>query len=324
MRRVEVHEASHPLPDELSIAGAQKMLALAQTARPRDLVFLAITGGASALATLPPEGIRVAEIRALTDLSLKCGTTIREIDTVRRHLCLLKGGGLIAAVQPAQGITLTLDTAPEGLPWPDMCLADPSTFQDAIDVLHHTVSGRLRRIDRRYLREGLRLTERETLKSLDGMRASLFSVGDPTSACEAAAACARGPAPARDSLDVDRGRGAGYRCLSGRDRPRSRRGRPRSPLWLYPAVRPPSRWVAKKGWAGPIKDCLAFAQPFRAHRTRRVFRGRLGRYRWANRYRRRARRWRAIPRARTMEIDVVDALRRHRSSQALLDSVMRS
>jgi glycerate 2-kinase len=324
LRRVEVHEASHPLPDELSIAGAQKMLALAQTAGPRDLVFLAITGGASALATLPPAGIRVAEIRALTDLLLKCGTTIREINTVRRHLCLLKGGGLIAAVQPAEGITLTLDTAPEGLPWPDMCLADPSTFQDAIDVLQHyglweAVAGSIRR----YLCEGLRLTERETVKSLDGMRASLFSVGDPTSACEAAAARAHdlGYQAVILSTSIEgEAQDVGV-CLAGIAREITKRGRPfASPCAVISGGETTVTMGGQEGLGGPNQEtALAFVSHFEL--TGRVAFAAVdsdgtdgptdiagGLVDWST-----------MPRAREMEIDIVDALRRHRSSQALLD-----
>ena len=151
-----------------------------------------MTGGASALVTLPPEGITLADIQTLNDLLLKCGGTIRDINTVRKHLCLLKGGRLVAHIQPAQAVTLTLDTSPEGLPWPDLCLADPSTFQDAIDVLHlFDIWEAVPPAIRTYLEEGLKHPEWETVKSLSGFKAALFSVGSPVSACEAAAATAR-------------------------------------------------------------------------------------------------------------------------------------
>ena len=109
LQRIEVREAGHPLPDQDSIEGARRMLELAQSAGERDLVLLAITGGASALATLPPDSVGLDDMRSLTDELLKCGATIRDINTVRRHLCLIKGGRLVHAVQPAEAITFTLD-----------------------------------------------------------------------------------------------------------------------------------------------------------------------------------------------------------------------
>jgi glycerate 2-kinase len=191
LKRIEILEAGHPIPNEASVAGAQKVLAMARRAGEKDLVFAAVTGGSSALITLPPPGLTLADIQEVNDLLLKCGGTIRDINTVRKHLCLLKGGRLVAHIQPAQAITLTLDTSPEGLPWPDLCLADPSTFQDAIDTLHlFDIWDAVPPAVRAYLEEGLSRPEWETVKSLTGFKAALFSVGSPVSACEAAAATA--------------------------------------------------------------------------------------------------------------------------------------
>lgn len=190
--RIEILEAGHPIPNEASVTGAEKVLKMARRAGRKDLVFAAVTGGASALITLPPPGITLADIQEVNDLLLKCGGTIRDINTVRKHLCLLKGGRLVAHIQPAQAITLTLDTSPEGLPWPDLCLADPSTFQDAIDVLRlFDIWDAVSPAIRAYLTEGLLHPEWETIKSLAGFRAALFSVGSPVSACEAAAVTAQ-------------------------------------------------------------------------------------------------------------------------------------
>ncbi len=191
LKRIDILEAGHPIPNEDSVIGAQKVLDMVRRAGEKDLVFAAVTGGASALVTLPPEGIRLADIQEMNDLLLKCGATIKDINTVRKHLCLLKGGRLVAHIQPAQAVTLTLDTAPEGLPWPDLSLADPSTFQDAIDVLHlFDIWKSVPTPIQSYLQEGLKHPEWETVKSLSGFKASLLSVGSPVSACEAASATA--------------------------------------------------------------------------------------------------------------------------------------
>ena len=191
LSRIEVHEAAHPVPDETSVMGARKIQAWAERAGPKDLVFAAITGGSSALATLPPDGISLEEVQRLNQLLLRSGAIIREVNTVRRHLCALKGGRLVAMIQPAQAVTLTLDTAPEGMPWPDMSLADPSTFQDAVRVLtHHELWDNVAPSIRSYLTDGTRRPELETVKSIEGMRAQIEGVGDPVGMCESAAAAA--------------------------------------------------------------------------------------------------------------------------------------
>lgn len=192
LNRIVVHEASHPIPDEASVSGAEKILAITQKASEKDLVFAAVTGGSSSLVTLPPDGVRLEEIKSLTDLLLKCGAVIREINMVRKHLCRMKGGQLVAHIQPAQALTLTLDTQPEGMPWPDMSLADPSTFQDAIDVLkYYDLWEQVAPSIREYLAYAKDKPELETVKSLTGMKAEIFSVGDPVTTCEAAAASAK-------------------------------------------------------------------------------------------------------------------------------------
>lgn len=191
LQRIEVREAGHPLPDQDSIDGARRMLELARSAGERDLVLLAITGGASALATLPPDGVGLDDVRSLTDELLKCGATIRDINTVRRHLCLIKGGRLVDAVRPAEAVTFTLATAPDGLPWPDMCLPDPSTCADAITVLdRYGLWADAPESARGSLLRGSEQPELGTIKSLQGMRTTIVSVGDPARACEAAADCA--------------------------------------------------------------------------------------------------------------------------------------
>jgi glycerate 2-kinase len=188
LERIEVLEAAHPLPDATSVAGAERLLEMARIAVDGDIVFTAITGGASSLTTLPPPGIEIEAISRVSDLLLKSGATIREINTVRRHLCLIKGGRLVAAVQPATAITVTLDTAPKGMPWPDMCLPDSSTFTDAVTVLQqYRLWDIIPAPVREYLNRNRSRCEEETVKSFDGMSAFLVSVGDPFSACRAAA-----------------------------------------------------------------------------------------------------------------------------------------
>jgi len=218
LERIEVIEAGHPIPDENSIAGANRILELASTAGEGELVFTAITGGSSALAALPPRGIKLEEMQQLTDLLLKSGAPIRDINAVRKHLSQLGGGLLVSHIQPAEAITLTLDTGAKDLPWPDMCLPDPSTFQDAIDVLKYyelwdSVSASIRH----YLSEGREKPEMETVKSFAGMKAIMVSVASPAGACEAAAKQAKelGYIPAILSTHIDGEASVIGRCLAG-------------------------------------------------------------------------------------------------------------
>jgi len=192
LKRIEIHEAGHPIPDEDSVAGAQKILGITEKAGERDLVFAPVTGGSSALVTLPQGDITLEEMQVINELLLRSGAVIQEMNAVRKHLCRMKGGSLVSAIQPAQCVTLTLDTAPEGMPWPDMCLPDPTTFEDAISVLqYYDLWDVVPASVRAYLTQGKNRPELETLKSLEGMKAQLVSVGDPPSMCVAAAEQAR-------------------------------------------------------------------------------------------------------------------------------------
>ena len=218
LKRIEVIEAGHPIPDNDSIMGANRVLEIASSAGSSDLVFAAITGGASALATVPPEGVKLEEMQQLTDLLLKSGAPIRDINAVRRHLSQLGGGRLVSHIQPAEAITLTLDTGAKGLPWPDMCLPDPSTFQDAIDVLiYYDLWDSVPCSIRDYLLTFKEKPEKETIKSFDGFKATMITVADPSGACEAAAKYARelGFNPAILSTHIDGEASVVGICMAG-------------------------------------------------------------------------------------------------------------
>nr|NIU83023.1 DUF4147 domain-containing protein [Candidatus Thorarchaeota archaeon]NIW51562.1 DUF4147 domain-containing protein [Candidatus Korarchaeota archaeon] len=92
LKRIEVIEASHPIPDEAGLEGAKEMVKIAKNAKEGDLVFSTITGGSSALAPLPVEGISLEDKEEVTNLLLKSGAVIQEINAVRKHLSAIKGG----------------------------------------------------------------------------------------------------------------------------------------------------------------------------------------------------------------------------------------
>ena len=108
LQRVRIHEASHPVPDERGIRGAEDILGLASQAGERDLVLCVISGGGSALLVAPAEGVSLADKQEVTRLLLACGADIHEINTVRKHLSRAKGGGLARHAYPATVVSLIL------------------------------------------------------------------------------------------------------------------------------------------------------------------------------------------------------------------------
>jgi hydroxypyruvate reductase len=115
-QRIEITEAAHPVPDAAGVAEAQRMLALCQALRAHDLVLCLISGGGSALLTLPCEGLTLADKQAINRQLLASGASILEINTVRKHLSRIKGGRLAAACAPARVVTLAISDVPEDNP----------------------------------------------------------------------------------------------------------------------------------------------------------------------------------------------------------------
>jgi glycerate 2-kinase len=105
---VAVLEAGHPVPDAAGVAAARRIAALAQQATARDLVLCLISGGGSALLTLPAVGLTLPDLQATTEALLRCGASIDEINTLRKHLEQLKGGQLARLASPATLASLLL------------------------------------------------------------------------------------------------------------------------------------------------------------------------------------------------------------------------
>ena len=137
-RRIEIVEASHPVPDERGRDAARRILALAESAGPDDLVLCLISGGASALLALPAEGLTLEDKQAVNRALLRSGADIGEMNTVRKHLSAIKGGRLAAAAWPAETLSLLISDVPGDDPsviGSGPTVADPSTFADARAVL---------------------------------------------------------------------------------------------------------------------------------------------------------------------------------------------
>jgi hydroxypyruvate reductase len=138
LRRIELNECGHPVPDARGVAGAERIAAIAEQAGVDDVVVCLISGGASALMPAPVPPITIQEKQAVTKLLLASGANIHEINTVRKHISRIKGGQLARLAAPAQVEALLLsdvigddlDVIGSGPTAPDA-----STFADAAAVL---------------------------------------------------------------------------------------------------------------------------------------------------------------------------------------------
>lgn len=137
LQRLQMLEGRHPVPDASSLAAAQALLQAAQGLGPDDLVIALLSGGASSLATLPLPGLSLVDLQALNAALLASGAPIDAMNTLRKHLCALKGGRLALACGSAPVLTLAISDIPGDqldLIGSGPTLADPSTCADALDV----------------------------------------------------------------------------------------------------------------------------------------------------------------------------------------------
>ncbi len=136
--KIEVVEASHPVPDAAGMEAAQRILKLVQGLGPDDLVLSLMSGGASALLALPAEGVTLDEKRAVNKALLKSGASIGEMNCVRKHLSAIKGGRLAAAAAPSRMVTLMISDVPGDDPsviGSGPTVPDPTTCADALAIL---------------------------------------------------------------------------------------------------------------------------------------------------------------------------------------------
>ncbi|CAN5388637.1 glycerate kinase [soil metagenome] len=137
----EVIAAGHPVPDSESLAAAERALELVQALGAKDRLLTLISGGGSALLTLPVPGVSLADKQVVTQSLLRSGATIAEINSVRKHLSLIKGGRLAVAAAPAHVTTLIISDVPGD---------DPSFVASGPTVADHTTLEMAREIVSRY------------------------------------------------------------------------------------------------------------------------------------------------------------------------------
>jgi hydroxypyruvate reductase len=111
-QRIEIVEAAHPVPDAAGLEAAQRILQMVQGLTKDDLVLCLISGGGSALLTLPADGLSLEDKQGINKALLNSGANIGEMNCVRKHLSRIKGGRLAAACAPATVVTLTISDVP--------------------------------------------------------------------------------------------------------------------------------------------------------------------------------------------------------------------
>jgi glycerate 2-kinase len=170
-KRIDVLFGSHPVPDETSINSTLKLLSLIRDCRQGDIVFCLISGGGSALLSAPVNGVTLEGIQSLTRKLLECGAEIGEINTLRKHLDQIKGGGLAREVFPAQLVTLILSDVvgnPLDVIASGPTVADPTTFFDAVEILRkYDLMEKIPDDLKKYLFDGTQGLHPETVKPTD-------------------------------------------------------------------------------------------------------------------------------------------------------------
>lgn len=187
---IEVLQAGHPVPDQAGVQASKRILETVRGLSQDDLVLCLISGGGSALLTLPAEGVTLEDKATLTNQLLRSGATISEMNGVRKHLSAIKGGRLAMACHPARVVSLIISDVPgddlssiaSGITTPD-----PTTYADALTVLEKYA------IDApRAILDMLRAAPDETPKPGDARFAHVQNVliATPQMSLEAAAAVA--------------------------------------------------------------------------------------------------------------------------------------
>ena len=168
LRKVRTIEAGHPVPDPNGEKGSEKILSLARAAGEKDLLLCMISGGGSALLPRAVDGVALADKQETTRILLACGANIHEINTLRKHLSLIKGGNLAVAAAPATVVSLFLsDVVGDDL---DVIASGPtvpdgSTFADcAAIVAKYGLADRLPKAVMDHFAKGLAGDAQETPK----------------------------------------------------------------------------------------------------------------------------------------------------------------
>ncbi len=194
LKKLQVLEAGHPLPDESSITSAEQILSLAKThIRADDLVICLLSGGASSLIASPAPGITLEDKFICTQLLMNAGADIYELNAVRKHLSAIKGGGLARILAPATVVSLILSDVvgdDAGTIASGPLAPDSTTFGECIDIFRKLqIFDRIPRAVRNRLKLGSTGRIPETPKENDPAFRTVetYILGSNAQACTAAA-----------------------------------------------------------------------------------------------------------------------------------------
>jgi hydroxypyruvate reductase len=194
---LKVHRGGHPIPNAEGVEGAQALRRLVSPLGEEDLLLCLISGGGSALMTLPPGGVALEEVQATTRALLRAGATIGELNGVRKHLDQLKGGRLARVAAPARVIALVLSDVvgdPIDVIASGPVAPDPTTFADSVEVFkRRDVWTELPAAVRRHFKRGVSGDEAESPEASDPCfaRVETHILGNNRRAADAALAAAR-------------------------------------------------------------------------------------------------------------------------------------
>jgi hydroxypyruvate reductase len=192
LKKIQVMEAGHPIPDEAGMAGAQRVMELLEGAGVNDLVLFLISGGGSALLPAPADGVSLEEKQQTTQILLESGANIHEINAVRKHISKIKGGRSAKLAAPARLASLVLsDVAGDVLETiaSGPTVADPTTYADGLEAIRrYNLQGRVPRSVLDILSRGVRGEIEETPKPGDALfeKVQNVIVGNNRLALEAA------------------------------------------------------------------------------------------------------------------------------------------
>ncbi len=165
---IKVVEAAHPVPDEKSVEGAELTKTLLRKAQRGDVVICLLSGGTSSLWCDVPDGLTLVEIQSVFDVLLKSGAGINEMNTVRKHLSLLKGGQLIEYCNEAKVFSLIISDVPNddlSVIASGPTIPDSSTFGDVVRILlKYDLFSKIPKNVLQYICDGLTGTIPETPK----------------------------------------------------------------------------------------------------------------------------------------------------------------
>ncbi|MBI5598433.1 MAG: glycerate kinase [Deltaproteobacteria bacterium] len=194
LRYIRVIEAGHPVPDSKGLAGSRELLSIAEGSGSGDLVICLLSGGASALLPAPAPGLTLKDEQRTTELLLKSGASINEMNAVRKHLSLIKGGLLARAAYPARVLSLIVsDVVGDDLSAiaSGPTAPDPSTYLDAVSILKkYGLASKVPPAVIKRLKDGAKGRLEETPKPGEEIfrRVDNFIVANNSSALEAARA----------------------------------------------------------------------------------------------------------------------------------------